>query len=173
SSLLIADVSHRFLGDACELTCIDPYPPPFLRKSLPGLSRLIEWKVQDVPLDTFDSLENGDLLFIDSSHVAKTASDVNYLYFEVVPRLKPGVRLHVHDIFLPHDYPRDWVIDENRSWNELYLLRALLMWSRGLVVDFGCSYAFYRFPDRVARALARPRGRAFAGGSIWMRRASG
>jgi hypothetical protein len=111
-----------------------------------------------------------DVLFIDSSHVAKTGSDVNFLYFDVLPRLAKGVNVHVHDIFLPHDYPRHWVVDEKRSWNEQYLLRALLMYSSAFQVVFGCSYAFYAFPTLVQRALAFPDGRAFAGGSFWMRR---
>jgi len=170
SSLLTADVNRRFLGGSLELTCIEPYPRAFLRKGIEGIDRLIEAKVQDVPLDTFDALQSGDVLFIDSSHVAKTGSDVNFLYFEVLPRLAPGVYVHIHDIFLPHDYLRDWVIAENRSWNEQYVLRALLMHSTAFKVFFGCSYAFHRFPELVGRALAHPKGHAFAGGSFWIRR---
>ncbi|MBU6199666.1 MAG: hypothetical protein KGP08_08415, partial [Xanthomonadaceae bacterium] len=137
---------------------------------VPGVSRLLEEKVQNVALAEFAALQAGDILFIDSSHVAKTGSDVNYLYFEVLPRLASGVRVHIHDIFLPHDYPREWVLGENRSWNEQYLLRALLMHSSAFRVVFGCSYAFWRFPDLVQAALAHPRGHAFAGGSIWIER---
>ncbi len=167
STLLAADVNLRFLGGTMDVTCIEPYPRPFLARGFPGLSRLTQEKVQDVPLHEFDKLESGDVLFIDSSHVSKTGSDVNYLYFEVLPRLKPGVRIHVHDIFLPHDYPRDWVIDENRSWNEQYALRALLMYSTAFEVLFSSNYAFSRFPELVCSALAYPDGRGFGGGSIW------
>jgi hypothetical protein len=78
--------------------------------------------------------------------------------------------IHFHDIFLPHDYPREWVLDENRSWNEQYLLRALLMHSSAFRVLFGCSYAFWRFPELVRVALAHPQGHAFAGGSFWIER---
>jgi hypothetical protein len=124
--------------------------------------------VQDVALEVFDELQAGDVLFIDSSHVAKTGSDVNRLYFDVLPRLATGVRVHIHDIFLPHDYPRAWVLDENRSWNEQYLVRALLMDSRRLRVRFGSAYAWTTFPDKVARALGVPRERAFGGGSLWL-----
>ena len=101
----------------------------------------------------FEKLEAGDVLFIDSSHVAKTGSDVNYLFFEVLPRLRRGVRVHVHDIFLPIEYPRDWVIDENRSWNEQYVLRALLMFSSG---SASCSVA--RMPTRAPRVVASALG---------------
>ena len=170
SSLLMADVNRRWLGGEVELCCIEPYPRPFLREGIPGLSRLIESRVQEVPLTEFARLRAGDILFIDSSHVAKTGSDVNFLFFEVMPRLAAGVRIHLHDIFLPHDYPQAWVLSENRSWNEQYLLRALLMHTTAFEVLFGCSYAFWRFPESVAAALAHPDGAAYGGGSFWMRR---
>ncbi len=168
SSLLMADVNRRFLGGDCEISCIEPYPRPFLQAGVPGIARLLVQRVQDVPLREFSRLEAGDVLFIDSSHVAKTGSDVNHLYFEVLPRLAAGVRIHVHDIFLPHDYPQDWAVTDNRSWNEQYLLRALLMYSQAFRVVFGCSYAFHRFPEEVRAALALPSAAAFGGGSFWM-----
>ncbi|MDE2256894.1 MAG: class I SAM-dependent methyltransferase, partial [Xanthomonadaceae bacterium] len=138
STLLAADVNRRFLDGNLDITCIEPYPMPFLKSGVPGVSRLLEEKVQNVALAEFAALQAGDILFIDSSHVAKTGSDVNYLYFEVLPRLASGVCVHIHDIFLPHDYPREWVLGENRSWNEQYLLRALLMHSSAFRVVFGC-----------------------------------
>jgi hypothetical protein len=170
STLLAADVNRRFFDGGADIACIEPYPRAFLRNGVPGVTRLIEEKVQNVALDEFAALQAGDILFIDSSHVAKTGSDVNFLYFEVLPRLASGVRVHIHDIFLPHDYPREWVLGENRSWNEQYLLRALLMHSAGFRVVFGCSYAFWRFPELVCAALAHPKGHAFAGGSFWIER---
>ncbi len=168
SSLLAADVNARFLDGAMELTCIEPYPRSFLRRPIPGLGRLIEKPVQQVPLRELTRLERGDVLFIDSSHVAKTGSDVNHLVFEVLPRLAPGVRIHFHDVFLPFDYPEAWVLEAHRSWNEQYLLRALLMHSTAFRVVFGSSYAFHRFPERVAEALRLGDGRAFGGGSLWI-----
>lgn len=170
SSLLMADVNARFLGGRCEITCIEPFPRPFLLNPSIGISRLIQEKVQYVALDEFRALGAGDILFIDSSHVCKTGSDVNHLFFEVLPRLARGVRVHVHDVFLPHEYPRDWVVDANRSWNEQYLLRALLMYSSAFRIVFGSNYAFHRFPDEVARALGRPSGRGYGGGSLWIER---
>jgi hypothetical protein len=171
STLLVSDVNRRFLQGSADVTCIEPYPREFLRKTIPGMTRLIERKVQDVALDEFSSLQSGDILFIDSSHVAKTGSDVNFLYFEVLPRLASGVRIHIHDIFLPCDYPQDWVLNENRSWNEQYLLRAMLTYSSGFRVVFGCSYAFTKFPHAVQTALAHPKGHIFGGGSFWIERA--
>jgi hypothetical protein len=124
--------------------------------------------VQAVPLSVFENLEAGDVLFIDSSHVAKTGSDVNYLYFEVLPHLREGVFIHIHDIFLPNEYLKAWVITENRSWNEQYVLRALLMYSTMFKVKFGCAYAFTAMLPLIQDALAHPKRHGFAGGSIWL-----
>jgi predicted O-methyltransferase YrrM len=168
SSLLMADVNRRFLGEKCQLTCIEPCPRSFLKQGVPGISKLIEEKVQHVPLEIFEVLESGDILFIDSSHVSKTGSDVNHLYFEVLPRLKPGVKVHIHDIFLPNEYLKDWVLKEHSSWNEQYLLRALLMYSSAFHVVFGCSYAFALMPDKVKTALSLSKGHAFGDGSFWI-----
>jgi hypothetical protein len=170
STLLIADVNSRHCGGAFDAISIDPYPRDFLQKPVTGITRIIDAEVQSIPMEVFASLTSGDVLFIDSSHVAKTGSDVNFLFFDVLPRLATGVRIHIHDIFLPNEYPREWVLDENRSWNEQYVLRALLMYSAGFRVIFGCSYALARFPDLVRSALADPNGRAFGGGSFWIER---
>jgi hypothetical protein len=168
STLLFADVNRRFFGGSIDIKCVEPYPREFLTKGIEGINGLIQKKVQDVPFSVFEGLQAGDILFIDSSHVAKTGSDVLHLFFEILPRLAKGVIIHVHDIFFPNDYPREWVIDENRSWNEQYLLRALLTHSCAYRVLFGCSYAYFRFPELVEAALAHPSGRAFGGGSFWM-----
>lgn len=168
SSLLTADVNRRFLDNALDFTCIEPYPREFLRQGIDGITRLLEERVERVPVQQFEQLAAGDILFIDSSHVAKTGSDVNYLVFEVLPRLRPGVIIHFHDICLPHEYPREWVIADNRSWNEQYVVRALLMYSSAFTVLFGCSYAFHRFPEKVVAALAHPTGHGFGGSSLWL-----
>jgi len=168
STLLSADVNQRFLGGAMELICIEPYPRPFLTAGVPGVSELVTERVELSDPRRFETLRAGDVLFIDSSHVAKTGSDVNMLYFEVLPRLAQGVRVHIHDIFLPADYPQHWVIGENRSWNEQYVVRALLMDSTRYRPVFGCAHAFSFHPDLVAGALGRPPGQAYGGGSLWV-----
>lgn len=165
STLLMRDVVDRFFERACTITAIEPYPRPFLAKI--GVD-LIEAKVQDVAPAVFETLERGDVLFIDSSHVAKTGSDVNHLFFEILPRLKPGVRIHFHDIFLPGEYPKEWVVGENRSWNEQYVLRALLMYSTRFRVVFASANAYWRHRGAVTRALALAPGVAYGGGSLWL-----
>jgi len=168
SSLLTADVSRRFLGGAVDFTCIEPYPRQMLLDGVPGISRLMIQKVEAVDISVFEALGERDILFIDSSHVAKTGSDVNYLYFEVLPRLAPGVVIHIHDIFFPYDYPQDWVLRQNRSWNEQYLLRAMLMYTDAFQVLFGSAYAYYVFPDLIRSVCD---GVLLGGGSFWMRKA--
>ena len=168
SSLLMADVNLRFLGGATQITCIEPYPRPFLRAGVPGIARVIESRVQDVPVDEFRRLAAGDFLFIDSSHVSKTGSDVNYLFFRVLPVLAPGVIVHIHDIILPHDYPKGWVLTEGRSWNEQYVVQALLMYSRAFRVLFSCSHAYHAMGERVAQAMRAPQSPEHFGASLWL-----
>ncbi len=170
SSLLSADVNHRFLDGSMEFTCIEPYPREFLKSGISGLTRLVVSRVELLDVGEFGALESGDVLFIDSSHVSKTGSDLNFLAFEVLPRLAPGVLIHFHDIFLPSEYPREWVIEENRSWNEQYLVRALLMYSTAFRILFGSHHAFLTRPREVAAALGRSDGSPLSGGSLWLRR---
>ncbi len=166
TSLLAAEVNRRVLDQSAELVCIDPYPPAFLAPPIPGLSELRAQPVQEVPLALFARLEAGDILFVDSSHVAKTGSDVNHIYFRILPVLERGVILHVHDIFLPGEYPRDWVLGEQRSWNEQYLVHALLSYSHGLEILFGCAFATRFFPELIRSTFGRDCG----GSSLWLRK---
>lgn len=119
-----------------HITCIEPFPSDKL-KSLSQIS-LIENEVQKVPLETFNSLGNNDLLFIDSSHTVKTGSDVNYLVLEVLPRLKPGVIVHFHDIFLPYDYQID-ILRAYLQWSETSLLRAFMVNNDKVEIIFSLS----------------------------------
>lgn len=168
SSLLIADVNTRFNDNECELVCIEPFPRSFLREGINGLTRLVELPVQDVALEEFRRLGKGDVLFIDSSHVAKTGSDVVHLFLNVLPQLNPGVLVHVHDVFLPLEYPKAWAIEQNRSWNEQYLLHALLLFSTRFRVIFGSAYAAHVHGSSVVKALARADGHGMSGGSFWI-----
>ena len=170
TTLLMADVNRRYLDSRVDITCIEPYPRPFLSNPACGLRTLIQQKVQDVPLAVFEALEAGDILFIDSSHVSKTGSDVNYLVFEVLPRLRPGVIVHFHDIFLPAEYPQDWVLNEKRSWNEQYVIHALLMYSDTFRVRFGNAYAFFFHRDLISRATGVPDHMVWGGASLWLER---
>ena len=128
SAAMLDARDHGGIGSP-EFTFIDPDMArlrPLLRAGDEGRVTLIENIVQDVPLETFAALEENDVLFIDSSHVSKIGSDVNRLFFEVLPILAPGVIIHIHDVAGNLEYPREW-LDEGRAWNEQYLLRAFLM----------------------------------------------
>ena len=120
---------------------------------------VIEKPVQDVPLDLFRGLEANDILFIDSSHVSKIGSDVNFLFFEVLPILKPGVFVQVHDIFWPFEYPKAWY-DLGWAWNETYLLRAMLAGSRRYRVRLFPSYLEARHADAIREVMSNARRRA-------------
>jgi Methyltransferase domain len=151
-----------------SIISIEPFPREFLRKGFPGLRSLIEKKVQDIDLNFFSQLESGDILFIDSSHTVKIGGDVNYLFLEVLPRLKPGVIVHVHDIFLPFDYRRDWVRDEFRFWTEQYLLQAFMMFNSEFEVLMANSYLNHYHQEDLKAAF--PDLPSWEGGSFWIRR---
>jgi hypothetical protein len=87
---------------------------------------VIREKVENTGIEMFSSLAAGDILFIDSSHVIRPRGDVVFEYLDILPALDVGVIVHIHDIFLPKDYPAEWVVDEVRFWNEQYLLEAFL-----------------------------------------------
>lgn len=171
SSLVTADVNRRLLDGKLEFTCIEPHPRPFLVHGVPGITHLTVEKVQDVAPAAFERLESGDILFIDSSHVTKIGSDVNYLFFEILPRLRQGVLIHIHDIFLPDEYPRVWMIDQGRNWNEQYLVRAFLQYNASFAVIWAANFMARHHADTVTRVF--PRFPALGGGgSLWLRKLS-
>ena len=166
SSLLLGQAFAK--NKSSGLICIEPFPREFLRKGFLGLHSLIEKRVQDIDLAFFSQLRSGDILFIDSSHTVKIGGDVNYLFLEVLPRLNPGVIVHVHDIFLPFDYRRDWVKEELRFWTEQYLLQAFLAFNSEFEVLIANSYLSYCYgKDLKATFPSLP---VLGGGSFWMRR---
>jgi len=166
SSLVLGQGAAKNKNSA--LICIDPFPSDVLRKGFPGLRSLIEKKIQDIDLEFFSQLGSGDVLFIDSSHTVKIGGDVNYLFLEVLPRLRPGVIVHVHDIFLPFEYRRDWVLDEFRFWTEQYILQAFLTFNSEFEVLLANSYLNHYHQQELKAAF--PGLSSWAGGSFWMRR---
>lgn len=157
-------------GEACELTAFEPYPNEVLRAGFPGLTNLVAGKAQEIPFDKFEELGENDILFIDSSHVLKIGSDVQYEYLEVLPRLRKGVIVHVHDIFLPAEYPRKWVMESRTFWNEQYLLRAFLTFNDTFEVLWGGSYMHLTHPDKLEAAFSSYTRETRWPGSFWMRR---
>ncbi len=169
SSCAALDINEHYLGGTAEMTFIDPHPEKFhqLLANFPDdRQRIVPSRLQDVPLERFAALESGDILFIDSSHVAKTGSDVVDYMFRILPVLRPGVFVHVHDIFYPFEYPWRWIAEENRSWNEAYLLRAFLHSNPRFRVLYFSDWIFKcrrdLFETRMPLCLLN------AGASLWM-----
>lgn len=155
-----------------ELTAIEPFPDPELRAGFPGLSRLIPSPVQQVPLSEFERLAENDILFLDSSHVLRIGSDVQYEFLEILPRLRPGVLVHIHDIFVPREYPKSWVLERQRFWNEQYLLQAWLSFNNAFEVIWAASLLHLRHSDRLQKAFPSYDPRRHWPGSFWIRRKS-
>ncbi len=137
-------------GRPATITCIEPYPSAFLQQAAAtGAVELVKSPVQALDPDFFLGLEAGDLLFIDSTHAVKPGGDVVYLYLEVLPRLKPGVTVHIHDIYLPYVYQRD-VLSALFQWSETALLQALLTNNAHLSIVFCLSQLHYDAPETLA-----------------------
>lgn len=113
----------------------------------------------------FEQLQSNDILFVDTTHVAKAGSDVCRLFGQILPRLAPNVWAHIHDVFWPFEYPDGW-LQEGRSWNELYVLRAWLQFNNSVEIRLFLNYLWHfsqkeceaNFPDSVKNA----------GGAIWI-----
>lgn len=166
SSLVLGDAAAK--NGRAGVICIEPSPREFLRKGFPGLQTLMEKNVQEIDLEFFSQLQSGDFLFIDSSHTVKIGGDVNYLFLEVLPRIKPGVIVHVHDIFLPFEYRRDWVLGEFRFWTEQYLLQTFLTFNSEFEVLLANYYLSHYHQEHLEAVF--PKLPRWIGGSFWMRR---
>jgi hypothetical protein len=148
TSALALDARERGLPDL-ELTFIEPYPDrlyDLLGERDRANCTIIPSPVQDVPIESFDQLGEGDILFVDNSHVAKTGSDVNWIMFNVMPRLADGVVVHIHDIHWPFEYIAEW-LEDGRSWSEIYLVRAFLMFNGRCSVLLFNDWMWHHHPE--------------------------
>jgi len=152
-----------------DITCIEPYPDRLeslirtnddvhLRRSI----------VQDVPLDIYTTLDAGDMLFIDSTHVAKAGSDVVWTTLRVLPNLRPGVLVHIHDMFWPFEYKPEWH-RARRDWTEIYLIHAFLSGNPGWKVLFFNDLVWTQFGDIVEKYAPATRGQR--PGGLWLQKA--
>ncbi len=171
SSACALDTIEKFFDHPVEMSFIEPHPhllQSLLKDADLSSTQVLSCGVQEVDLARFRSLQANDILFIDSTHVLKTGSDVHYEFLEILPALRPGVLIHVHDIFWPFEYPKAWVIDENRSWNELYALRAFLMYNKNFRVEFFNDYFSKAHRELVEQGC--PALLQNPGGGIWLRK---
>jgi predicted O-methyltransferase YrrM len=172
SSALMLDIADHSPDWNPHFTFVEPYPARLrglLTAEDEARCRIIGKKAQQLDLDIFASLAAGDILFIDSSHVAKAGSDVNHLFFRILPMLKPGVVIHFHDVFWPFEYPDDWLLGGN-AWNEAYLLRAFLQYNSEFQIEYFNAYMGTVHREAVASSM--PLCLENLGGSIWLRRLS-
>jgi predicted O-methyltransferase YrrM len=170
SSAAMLDVNECVLGKRVEFTFIDPDMNrlrPLLREDDHKRCTLIKKCVQEVPVETFAALAENDVLFIDSSHVTKIGSDVNRLFFNVLPALAPGVLIHIHDITWNFEYPREW-LEEGRAWNEQYLLRAFLMNNAAYRIELFTAWLWNAKKEFIRTRM--PMCARGGGGQIWLRK---
>jgi hypothetical protein len=152
-------------GQNAECTFIEPYPTDRIRReTLAG--PLVEKPIEDMPLEFFQKLGAGDFLFIDTSHVLKTQSDCCYEYTQILPSLRAGVFVHVHDIFTPYDYPEEWIFQKQFPFNEQYVLEALLSGNPSFEVLLPLYQLWREQPESLKPFF---RGKAGRPGAFWMR----
>jgi hypothetical protein len=171
TSCLLLDTNETFLNGKVGISLIDPSMDRLRDLTdARGLScaRLIERRLQEMPAEFFEQLGANDILFIDSSHVVKTGSDVNYYLFEILPRLAPGVLVHIHDILYPFEYPEGWVTGEKRSWNEAYAVRAFLQYNSAFEILYWNNFVYHRSGELLAQLM--PLCMENEGGSLWLRK---
>lgn len=133
---------------SCKHVCIEPYEMPWLEKT--GVC-VVRKKLEEIDLALFVELEENDILFIDSSHIIRPQGDVLFEYLELLPVLKKGVIVHIHDIFSPRDYLDAWVKDYVWFWNEQYLLEAFLTSNRDWKIIGALNYLHHDHYDALAK----------------------
>ncbi|HLA55994.1 MAG TPA: class I SAM-dependent methyltransferase [Flavobacterium sp.] len=167
SSAVMLDTNELFFNSDIDMTFIEPYPQR-LYSLLPDTDKksttIIEKDAQSVSINTFEKLEAGDILFVDSTHVSKTGSDVNYILFEILPVLKSGVLIHFHDIFYPFEYPKEWVF-QGRNWNEDYIVKAFLMYNDKFKIRLFSEYLHKFHSDAFGKM---PLAYKNFGGDLWI-----
>lgn len=154
----------------CKLIAIEPYPNEYLQKGFPGLYKLLSQKVEGVQLSEFAELQENDILFIDSSHVLKIGGDVQYEFLEILPRLNRGVIVHFHDIFLPAEYPKEWVLKRHQFFTEQYILQAFLAFNNAFEVLWAGHFMHLKHADKLENAFGSYKTEKGLPGSFWIRR---
>jgi len=158
-------------GKQARLVVIDPWPRDFTKQFIASKAYKLEHiaqKIEDVDLSLFSNLKENDLLFIDGSHVIRTGGDVSFLMLEVLPRLPKGVIIHIHDIYLPFEYPKEMIVDRLLFWTEQYLLQAYLAENNHTEVIFGTHFMSQAYPELVKKTF--PKAHWWGGVSFWIRK---
>lgn len=170
SSCVTLDTNELYFNNQITCTFVEPYPAllkSLIKKNDNANIKIYESKLQDIPLDLFNELKANDILFIDSTHVTKFNSDVNYVIHKILPVLAEGVYIHFHDIFYPFEYPIEWLL-EGRAWNEQYILRAFLEYNIKFKIVLFNTYLETIFPEKLKNRF--PLIFKNTGGSIWIKK---
>jgi hypothetical protein len=170
SSCALLDTNELFFNNSIALTFIEPYPDllsSLLKPSDINNINIVSSGLQDIDENIFATLSAGDILFIDSTHVSKIGSDVNYIFFKILPLINSGVYIHFHDIYFPFEYPKKWIY-EGRAWNEAYLLRAFLQNNREFEIVFFNSFISDFYMDMLQNKM--PLCAKNPGSSIWIKK---
>jgi hypothetical protein len=170
SSSVTLDTNEKFMGNSINCIFIEPYPArleSLLKNNDKKNVTIHKKRLQEIPIEIFGRLNKNDILFIDSTHVAKFNSDVNYVIHKILPVLAHGVFIHFHDVFYPFEYPREWLL-EGRAWNEQYILRAFLEYNSGFKIMLFNTYLESIYEARIKNRF--PLLYKNTGGSIWIKK---
>jgi len=170
SSGVTLDTNELFMENSIDCIFIEPYPErleSLLKENDRKKVVVHKRRLQDIPVEVFMELGENDILFIDSTHVAKFNSDVNFVFHEILPILNQGVHIHFHDIFYPFEYPRNWLL-EGRAWNEQYILRAFLEYNKEFKIVMFNTYLVSMYEEKIKGRF--PLLYKNTGGSIWLKK---
>jgi hypothetical protein len=157
-------------GAPLEHSIFDPLPAQESRMDPVAEATTYVVRTENLDPAKFDALRAGDVLFVDTSHTARTGGDVTHIFLNILPRLASGVIVHVHDIFLPYDYPRDWVVGMRRAWSEQYILQAFLAFNADFEVLLP-NYAVARAaPSALVKIIPSFDPLTVRPGGFWFRR---
>ena len=170
SSSVTLDTNELFMENTINCIFIEPYPErleSLLKENDRKKVVIHKKRLQDISLEVFTELGENDILFIDSTHVAKFDSDVNFVFHEILPVLNQGVHIHFHDIFYPFEYPQNWLL-EGRAWNEQYILRAFLEYNKEFKIVMFNTYLESMYEEKIKHRF--PLLYKNTGGSIWLKK---
>jgi len=170
SSCVTLDTNEKFMENSIQCTFIEPYPKllqSLLKDNDKENITIHKKRLQEVPIQIFEELNENDILFIDSTHVAKFNSDVNYVFHEILPVLSSGVHIHFHDVFYPFEYPQKWLL-KGWAWNEQYMLRAFLQYNKEFKIVMFNTYLERMYETKIKNRF--PLLYKHTGGSIWLKK---
>jgi hypothetical protein len=161
-------------GHYSNYIIVDPYPAEFIKSKSIEMKEFIESRVELMDTAFFEQLKENDVLFIDSGHCVRIGGDVNYLFLEVLPRLAPGVIVHIHDIGIPYEYSKTYATSESfrQFWTEQYLLQSFLCFNSEFEVLLAMYYLMTDHRELFQKVFPHynPDHYPFISSSFWIRR---